>query len=273
MTAGDPALTWNLLDRHPDDIPVHAAGAGPVDTDWALGGSTGAGARVAVVDSGIDPGHRLVGELAGSYAAVVGESGEVRVEPVEAADECGHGTACAGIIRSIAPDCELTSVRVLGRYTGTGAALLAGFRWAVRQDFDVINLSLSTPHRRFTDELHELVDEAYFRRTIVVASAHNIAVESFPWRFSSVVSVGSHGERDDDLYLYNPAPPVELFARGLDVTVAWPGGRTRRCSGNSFATPRVAGRCALIRGKHPGLPPFQVRTALYLTAANVRGER
>ena len=29
-------------------------------------------------------------------------------------DRYGHGTACAGIIRSLAPDAELVSVRVLG---------------------------------------------------------------------------------------------------------------------------------------------------------------
>ena len=41
---------------------------------------------------------------------------------------------------------------------------------------------------------HELADTAYFQRTVLVASAHNLPVESYPWRFSSVISVGSHGE-------------------------------------------------------------------------------
>ena len=49
-------------------------------------------------------------------------------------------------------------------------------------------------------------------------------VESYPWRFSSVISVGSHEEPDPLTFYYNPDPPVEFFARGVDVEVAWSGG-------------------------------------------------
>ena len=42
-------------------------------------------------------------------------------------------------------------------------------------------------------------------------------------------------------YFYNPAPPVEFFARGVDVEVAWAGGGTLRSTGNSFATPHISG--------------------------------
>ena len=97
-------------------------------------------------------------------------------------------------------------------------------------------------------------------------------VESFPWRFSSVISVGSHEETDPFTYFYNPSPPVEFFARGLEVDVPWLGGGTLRCTGNSFATPHVAGLCALILSKHPELTPFQLKSVLYLTASNVGGD-
>jgi subtilisin family serine protease len=266
-------LTWNLLDRDPADIAVRAEGQTAVTREWAFAGATGAGARVCLIDSGVVAGHPLVGDLHGSFGAIPGDSGRVRIEEVEPADTCGHGTACASVIREVAPACEIVSVRVLGRMSGTGDALLAGLDWAVRRgDFDVINLSLSTTRRRFIEALHDLADEAYFRGTTVVAAAHNLTVESYPWRFSSVLSVGSHAEPQDDLILYNPSPPVEFFARGTDVRVAWPGGGTSRVSGNSFAAPRVAGHCALMRSKHPRLATFQIRNALYLTAANVRGE-
>ena len=120
---------------------------------------------------------------------------EAVVEDDTEGDLCGHGTACAGIVRSLAPDCELVSVRVLGAgFTGSGGVLLAGLRWAVEQGFDVINMSLSTTKRQFAGILHELTDTAYFHRTVLVASAHNMPVESYPWRFSSVISVGSHEE-------------------------------------------------------------------------------
>ena len=51
-------------------------------------------------------------------------------------------------------------------------------------------MSLSTTKRQFAGVLHELTDRAYFQRNVLVASAHNMPVESYPWRFSSVISVG-----------------------------------------------------------------------------------
>jgi subtilisin family serine protease len=238
---------------------------------WAWGGSTGHAVRVCVVDSGVERDHPLVGRVDGSWAVVPDGSG-FAVEETEAGDSCGHGTACAGIVRRTAPDCELYSVRVLGEQaSGTGAMLLAGLRWAVGQNFDVINMSLSTTRVRFVEELRALTDEAFFRRTVIVASAHNTPVESFPWRFASVISVGSHQEEGDpELYLYNPLPPVEFFAPGQNVQVAWLGGATIRSTGNSFATPFIAGLCARILAKHPRMTTFQLKNALYLSAANVR---
>ena len=264
------ALTWRLIGKSPDDVPVAADGE-PSAPGWAWDGGTGLGTRVCIVDSGVERDHPLVGPVQSSWAVVADRAGEPVVEPADPGDACGHGTACAGIVRRTAPDCEIHSVRVLGnRGSGTGGMLIAGLRWAVRQNFDVINLSLSTTRARFTDELRALADEAYFRRTVVVASAHNSPVESFPWRFASVISVGSHHEDAADLYLYNPLPPVEFFAPGQNVQVAWLGGTTIRSTGNSFATAYIAGLCARILSKHPRMTTFQVKNALYLSAANVR---
>jgi subtilisin family serine protease len=230
--------------------------------------------RVCVLDSGVERDHPQVGALAESVAVSLDEHGEPVVAPDEEGDTCGHGTACAGIIRALAPECELTSVRVLGAgFTGSGPILLGGLRWAVEQGFDVINMSLSTTKRQFAEVLHELADRAYFNRTILVASAHNMPVESYPWRFSSVVSVGSHAEPDSLTFFYNPDPPVEFFARGVDVELAWTGGGTIRATGNSFATPHMSGICALVRSKHPGLTPFQLKSVLHLIADNVGGRR
>lgn len=228
-------LTWSLRDRSPAEIPILADGPG-LSPQWAWGGSTGRGIRVCVVDSGIERDHPLVGQVDGSYLVLRDPDGTITVEPTETGDTCGHGTACAGIIRRTAPDCELYSVRVLGqRFSGTGDVLLAGLRWAVEQRFDVINLSLSTTRPQFTDALRAIADEAAFARTVIVASAHNTPVESFPWRFSSVISVGSHQEEDAGLYLYNPSPPVEFFAQGQNVTV--PGWAARPSAPPATASP------------------------------------
>ena len=48
----------------------------------------------------------------GAVAISVGEDGEPVAEPDEEGDLCGHGTACAGVIRSLAPDAEIHSARV-----------------------------------------------------------------------------------------------------------------------------------------------------------------
>ncbi|WP_035844819.1 S8 family peptidase [Kitasatospora azatica] len=269
---GEP-LSWRLTDLTGVQLSLQNAWPGPHPEPEASR-STGRGVRVCVLDSGVAPDHPAVGPLAGAHTVTAAPDGQLRVEPDPVGDTCGHGTACAGIIRSLAPDCDLVSLRVLGSgFSGTGDALLAGLRWAVEQRFDVINMSLSTAKRDFVLRLHELADSAYFSGTVLVASAHNLRIESFPWRFSSVISVGSHDLPDPEHVIYNPVPPVEFFARGVDVPVAWLDGGTRQCTGNSFATPHVAGLCARLIGSHPGLTPFQVKSLLHLTAANVRSTR
>jgi subtilisin len=267
---GETLPAWSLPSAASAEIGIGVEWPERITRDWALGDSTGAGVRVCILDSGVQPDHPLVGPLEGAVALRKTEEGEIVVEDDAEGDLCGHGTACAGIVRSVAPDCRLFSVRVLGAgFKGSGAVLLEGLRWAIGQNFDVINMSLSTTKKQFSGLLHELADSAYFRRTVLVASAHNMPVESYPWRFSSVISVGSHEEPDPLTFFYNPSPPVEFFARGVNVEVPWIGGTRIRSSGNSFATPHMSGICTLILGKHPELTPFQLKSVLYLTASNV----
>lgn len=84
-----------------------------------------------------------------------------------------------------------------------------------------------------------------------------------------MISVGSHEVDDALVFFYNPAPPVEFFARGAGIEVAWLGGGRMRSSGNSFATAHISGICALIAAKHPDLTPFELKSVLCLTADNV----
>jgi subtilisin family serine protease len=259
---------WSLAPERTDAISLSVPWPPGVTAEWAWGGSTGAGVAVCVLDSGIAPDHPLVGDMAGSWAVTGPDTN--RVEPTEPGDAFGHGTACAGIVRSLAPECELTSVRVLGADNkGSGRALITALRWAIENAFDVINLSLSTTRRHLAEALREQADQAYFGRAAIVCSAHNLAVESFPWRFPSVLSVASHGEEESMRFYANPEPPAEFFARGGNVDVAWPGGGTICATGNSFAAPHVSGLCALVLGKHPGLTVSQLKTLLHLTASNV----
>jgi subtilisin len=261
---------WSLAAGAGEQISVGDEWPDRVTREWAWGGSTGKGVSVCILDSGVEAEHPLVGQVDRAVAFKRGEDEEIELEDDTEGDLCGHGTACAGIVRSLAPECTLVSARVLGAgFKGSGPILLGGLRWAVEQGFDVVNMSLSTTKRQFAGLLHELADTAYFRRTVLVASAHNMPVESYPWRFSSVISVGSHEEPEPDTFFYNPAPPVEFFARGVGVEIAWLGGGKILSTGNSFATPHMSGICALILAKHPELTPFQLKNVLYLTANNV----
>jgi subtilisin family serine protease len=224
---------------------------------------------VAVIDSGIDADHPAVGGRV-EYAAIVEEDGEITVDTQPHGDDFGHGTACAGIIRAQAPDCLLTSVKVLGpNMTGRGAVFAAGLRWAIENGMQVCNLSLGTTKRDFYAVLHELVDEAYFANIMLVTAAHNQPLLSFPSTYSSVISVASHDVRDGEVYYCNPKPPVEFGALGIDVRVAWRDGEWIIATGNSFATPHIAGLVTRMLGKHPGLNVVHVKAILRALADNV----
>ena len=246
----------------------------PLDNarEWAWGGATGRGVRVCIIDSGVDGTHPTVGGCDRAVYVQLEEDGETTtVHDDEEGDLFGHGTACAGIVRSLAPECEIHSVRTLGRrLTGRGVVLLAGLKWAIDEGYDVINLSLSISKATFVEQLRELADLAYFKSALIVAAAHNMPVVSYPWRFPAVVSVGSHSGTDALEFYANPTPPVEFLACGVDVELAWLDHATIRATGNSFATPHIAGIAARILSKHPGLTPFEVKSLLRATAGNVR---
>ena len=246
-----------------------------ITPEWAWGGSTGASVKVAVIDSGIDADHPAIGERIGGYVAITdGPLGLLHdTEPHE--DSYGHGTACAGIIRSLASECELYSVKVLGpRLTGRGATFAAGIEWAVENGMDVANVSMGTTKKNFFGALHSLADRAYFKNTMLVTAANNMPVPSFPSLYASVISVASHETTHDPyLFYYTPSPPVEFGAPGIDVRVAWAEGGWITATGNSFAAPHVTGIVAKILGKHPDLTLFQMKTVLRSLAANMRREK
>ncbi len=241
-----------------------------ITPEWAWGDTTGKGVKVAVVDSGVDADHPVIdGRVAGYVAISVSPDGELELDDSAHEDLSGHGTACAGIVLGIAPECELYSVRVIGRRGGKGSALVAGIRWAIEHEMQVVNLSLGTTMRDFFGTLHELTDEAYFRHVVLVTAANNFPTPSFPCEYASVVSVASHETNDPYLFYYNPAPPTEFGAFGIDVPAAWKGGGVSKVTGNSFAAPHITGIVARILEKRPSLTLFQVKAILRALAANV----
>jgi subtilisin family serine protease len=241
-----------------------------VDRAWAFGDGSGRGVRVAIVDSGVDGSHpHLEGRLVESVA-VERRGEDWAVVPAEPNDVVGHGTACAGIIHALAPEAELVSIRVLNAENrGNGGAFATGLLWAIEESgAGIVNLSLSSRSEAMFGPLHELADEAYFRNVLLVAAANNVSVASYPSLYAAVVSVAAHDVADPGVWLYNPAPPVEFGAYGLNVDVAWRQGARMTVTGNSFAAPHIAGYAARIRSAHPDATPFEVKAILAGTADN-----
>jgi len=235
-------------------------------------GRTGRGVRVAVVDSGIDTEHpALKGKVKGSVQAVP-EGGQITFEPSTSGDQAGHGTACAGIITSIAPDVELYSVKVLGpNASGSGEMFLMGVDYAIKQKMQVVNLSLGTTKRDFWGPLHELLDRAYRDRVILVAAANNLPQASSPSIFSSsLVSVIKRAGGEPFNFGYQYGDVIELVAPGVQIETTWPGGGYRQLTGNSFACPYITGIIALMLEARPDLTPFQIKTILYAIAQRNR---
>ena len=242
--------------------------------EWAFGGSTGKGVRVAVVDSGVEHDHPALEDcVRGGIIVEYDADAEnlVRYEtdnpPIDLA---GHGTACAGIIHSIAPEAEIYSVRVLGKdMRGRAIQFAGGLDWAIENGMQVVNLSLSTSKEEYFGLFHDLADQAYFKNVNVVSAVNNVPAPSYPSQYSSVISVAAHDGHDPFTYYYNPSPPVEFGAPGIDIEVAWNNKQYLTSTGNSFAAPHITGIVALIRAKHPELTPFQVKTVLLACAANM----
>lgn len=269
MSQGGPSLpAWSEPFSSGARVDLVRTGPLPaIDRAWAFGRGDGAGVVVAVIDSGVEGSHPAVGgalarsvrvELDGERAAVVDD---------EPTDAVGHGTACAGIIHALAPRATLLSIRVLGPDNrGKGIAFASGLEWAIDQGASIVNLSLSSRSEQLYATFHEIADRAYFSNTLLVCAANNIAVASYPSLFASVVSVAAHDVPDPAVWFYNPRPPVEFGAYGLDVDVAWRDGGRIVATGNSFAAPHIAGYAARIRAAHPAATPFEVKTILAATA-------
>lgn len=243
----------------------------PEVREWAFSGATGAGVQVAVVDSGVDAGHPAVGAVSG-WATVVDDpdaQGGHRVVEEPHEDLVGHGTACAGIIRSMAPDVGIVSVQVLGANMKTrGTRFVAGLQWAVDNGVHTANLSLSSRSEQLYAPLHEVCSAAYFARIPLICAANNVPGPTYPAVYPSVISVAARLGDDPWSLACNPRPPVEFGAIGIDVEVPWSEGSTIVATGNSFSAAYVTGMVAALLGKHPWLTPFQVKTVLQAVSDN-----
>ena len=271
MSGGLPAWSEPFSTAHRSDL-LRSDPFVSVDRAWAFGAGDGAGVTVAIVDSGVEGDHPAVGAALTASVRVELEGEQVRVVPDEPIDVVGHGTACAGIVHALAPAASLVSVRVLGSDNrAKGPAFAAGLEWAIDHGASIVSLSLSSRSEAMFGTFHDLADRAYFANVLLVCAANNVAVASYPSLFAAVVSVAAHDVRDPSVWFYNPRPPVEFGAHGLDVDVAWKDGGRIVATGNSFAAPHLAGFAARIRAAHPTVTPFEIKTILAATATPAAG--
>jgi subtilisin family serine protease len=224
--------------------------AQPAAAEWHLADlhrlSSGRGARVAVIDSGIDASHPdLAGQVAVNRNFVSGQ--QLVAEQ--------HGTAVAGIIAAkadnrigiagIAPGARLLGLRACWQVSGSASticdtlSLAKALYFAVQSDADILNISLSGPDDRL---LRSLVDVALKKnRTIVAAFDPTKADGGFPASVPGVIRVSDSMAAAARANVY--------FAPGHDVPTTEPGGRWFVVNGSSFSAAHVSGLIALLREK------------------------
>lgn len=229
----------------------------------ALRDGDGDGVRIAILDSGVDEELKDFQSGLTSYEIAMSGGRQNCVE-TKGVDELGHGTACAWIIRSIAPKAELHSIKILGgEARGTSAELALALGWAIDNKMDVVNISAGVRGPRSKDVLSAEADRALFEGVTVVAAAHNHGLAAYPANLSSVLTVTYDNFEDTRMFRYLTKQAVELEAHGVYVETPKPGGGTRSYTGTSFACPHVSGFVAQLLSVFPKLQPFEVRALLY----------
>ena len=166
-------------------------------------------------------------------------------------DVSGHGTACAGIIRSLAPEVILASARVLGPdVNGRFATLGPGSPGRSTRASTSQPVPLR-PQPRIRARPLRTRRPGRPRGTMLVCSAHHLPVESYPWRFASVVSVGSHDEDGPVAALLQPRAARRVLRARRERPDRMAGRRHDPRHGEQLRRAARTGLLALIRSKHP----------------------
>ncbi|WP_380745893.1 S8 family peptidase [Sphaerisporangium aureirubrum] len=213
---------------------------------------------------------------------------------VDGVVECYHGTHVAGVAAGkkagpgpsggVAPEAGILPIQVFSRFNGpicqeqgTSAPCFLSFTSdqklalqyvdQVHAGLNVVaaNLSLSVGPKH---KVHCDADPAYgalkweilwlkdFGVTTVVSAGNDRYADGVasPACISSVVAAGATNNHDRPARFGDRGPLLDLFAPGVAVRSAVPGGTFRSLSGTSLAAAHVAGALALVRQANPDLP-------------------
>lgn len=274
VTVDDPhlSLQWAL----------QADAAGGLDLNSTRSHGTGAGVKVAVIDSGVDGRHP---DLAGGVlsGAVTAGDGYVEWGGDRDVSTDGHGTHVAGIIAartdngqgisSLAPDATILPVRVLDSEGGGWSSDVAeAVVWAVDHGAKVVNLSLAGG--TYDSLLDRAVAYATGRGAIVVAAAGNRYQDgnplTYPANYAGVVGVGALDSAGGHYRapFSNTGGYVDLTAPGVDILSTVPGAGYRFKSGTSMAAPYVASVAAVLTSAAGGASAAERVHALLTTASD-----
>ncbi|HEU0014103.1 MAG TPA: S8 family serine peptidase [Longimicrobium sp.] len=244
----------DVAEQEPDTVPAWVA--------EELGGATGRGIRVAVIDSGFDRSLDEPRVLKG-VSFVDPADDFATLENDDDTDLLGHGTACADLVLRVAPDARVLPIRVFGKNLETSPSTLqAGLNRAIDSGVQVINVSLGTRLEGTLRPLYAACERAKRAGIVVVAAGHNANDWSYPAVFENVIGVAAGRFSSPYHFRYRPEHAMECEAWGVDQPVLLLGGGRAMRQGTSFAAPNVAGIVALILERHPGATLEEVREML-----------
>lgn len=232
---------------------------------------TGKGVKVGILDSGVDFTHPAIADAAHQSFEVREYQGGFVSREAPGTDVLGHGTMCAGVIHSIAPEAELYNIKTLDEAgQNSPAKVICGIQCAIDNDLHVLNLSLVSVNmsRNTIVDMLYWVDKAYYKGMILVAATDNRQKRGFPGDYASVIAVDFQHFPDFRSFNYYLGKAVEIEAKGVYVDAPLPGNQYIKTTCTSIACPHVTGLVARLLSSMPGLTPFQMKTLLLAARSN-----